>query len=252
MTRSLAIARNDLRILRRDPFPLVLIVAMPLVLMPLLVPALRLTLLSEGVRDPSGAQQAVPAMDVLFGFFLASQVTFGIYNEHTWLTWDRLRASPASTREILAGKLVVPFLAAATQFVVLFGVGSIVLHLDVRGPLLQLIAVAAAFSVCLVTLGLAMTALCRSVVQVNVVVNILAMLLAGLGGALVPESLLPRWAAVLAPAVPSYWAMLGYRHAILGLHGGVLTPVVALLAFAALFALVAHRRLRFDEAKAGI
>jgi ABC-2 type transport system permease protein len=88
--------------------------------------------------------------------------------------------------------------------------------------------------------------------QVNVVQNIGAMVFAGLGGALAPVSVLPTWMATLAPALPSYWAMRGYRAVIL--QGGglseVLLPTTVLLGFAAGFVAVALFRFRFEESKA--
>jgi ABC-2 type transport system permease protein len=190
-------------------------------------------------------------MQVFFGFYLASQVSFGFYREHAWATWDRLRASPASAGAILLGKIVVPLFEAGIQFLVLFGLGGILLGLHVRGPWVQLPMVAFAFSLCLVALGLAVTAVCRSVMQVNAIINISALLFACLGGALVPESLLPHWAKVLSPAVPSYWAMKGFRRTILDESGGELMPIAVLLGFAAAFALIAVWRLRFDQQKTG-
>ncbi|HTA14218.1 MAG TPA: ABC transporter permease [Solirubrobacteraceae bacterium] len=224
---------------------------MPIVLIPFVKPALRLTLLAEGVTAPSGAEQAVPGMAVLFGFFLASQVPFGIYNEHVWSTWARLRASPASTAEILVGKTILPLFEAAVQAAVLLGLGAVLFRMHIQESWLMLAAVAAAFSLYLVTFGLAITAICHSLMQVNVITNVSAVILAGLGGALVPESFLPHWATILSPIVPSYWAMEGYRRTIIGGHGGVLGPVCALLAYAALFALVAGRWLRLDDTKTG-
>jgi len=59
------------------------------------------------------------------------------------------------------------------------------------------------------------------------------------------------WARAVAPATPSYWAMRGFRSVILDGDGigDVVAPVVALLAFAAVFALIAAVRFRFDEVK---
>jgi ABC-2 type transport system permease protein len=76
-------------------------------------------------------------------------------------------------------------------------------------------------------------------------------LFGAIGGALVPLSVLPGWARAIAPVTPTYWVMRGFRAVILdgrGL-GAVAGPVVVLLSMAALFAVVALRRLRFDETK---
>jgi ABC-2 type transport system permease protein len=247
----LAIVRNDLRILRRDPFPLIVLVLMPLMVIPFVESALRLTLLAEGIADANGAEQAVPGMAVLFGFFLASQVAFGMLTEHAWHTWDRLRASPASTGEILVGKIVVPLLAAAMQFGVLFVLGGLLFALRVRESWAQLAAVGGTFSLCVVALGVVVAAVCRSLIEVNIVINVSAMLIAGLGGALVPEAFLPHWARIIAPAVPSYWAMVGYRHAIIGGHGGIAAPIGVLLGYTVIFAAIACWQLRFGDRKSG-
>ena len=249
-TRILAIAKQDLRVLRTDYVPVVALILMPLVLMPFLQPAFDLALRVEGYREATGAEQAVPGMAVTFAFFLVGNLSFGFLREHAWNTWERLRASPASTTEILLGKLVVPLLEAAAQFVCLFGLGGILLDLHVRGSWLALIAVGGSFSLFLVTTGLAVTALCRSFMQVNVIVYIGTLLLAGLAGALVPFGLLPHWAQDVAPASPSYWAMQGYKHAIFG-HGSVLAPVLVLLGFSALAGLFTSVRFRVDESKIG-
>lgn len=52
---------------------------------------------------------------------------------------------------------------------------------------------------------------------------------------------------------PTYWAMRGMRSVVLDGQGagGIAAPTVVLLAMAVLFAAMAVRRFRFDEAKTG-
>jgi ABC-2 type transport system permease protein len=246
-----AIARQDLRILRTDFVPVTLLIIMPLLLMPFLRPAFKLALNLEGVQGATGAEQVVPGMAVTFGFFLVGNVSLGFYREHGWNTWERLRVSAASTADIVVGKMVVPLLQAIAQFVVLFVFGGAWMGLHVKGSWLALCAVGAAFGVYLVTTGLAVTALCRTSMQASAVANIGALLLAGLAGALVPYKLLPGWTHYISPAVPSYWAMEGYKHAILGESGSVTTPIVILIGFSGVSALMASMRLRLGDTKAG-
>lgn len=248
--RVLAIARQDLRVLRTDVLPVTVLIAMPFLLMPFLLPAFGAALRVEGVAGANGAEQAVPGMAVTFGYFLVANVSFGFFREHGWSTWERLRASPAGTPEILLGKTAVPLLQAAAQFVALFVLGGFLVGLHVRGSWLELAAVGTCFSLYLIATGMVVTALCQTFMQANVIVNVTALVLAGLAGAIVPFGLLPAWAQALAPAIPSYWAMQGYERAILG-RGGVLVPVAVLLAFSLLFALVAAVRFRLDETKVG-
>src|ERR1700712_4287025 len=157
-----AIVRQDLRVLQTDFIPVMVLIIMPLLLMPFLKPAFDVALRLEGLPAASGADQVVPGMAVTFGFFLVGNVSFGFFREHAWHTWDRLRASPASTLEILLGKTIAPLIQASVQFALLFGVGGLLIGLQVHGSWLALMAVGGAFSFYLVATGLAITAICRT------------------------------------------------------------------------------------------
>jgi ABC-2 type transport system permease protein len=248
--RVLAIAKQDLRVLRGDLLPVAALIAAPALLTPFLLPSYSTALQIGGVDGATGADLAVPGMAVTFGFFLVGHICISFFREHSWNTWQRLRASPAGNGEILLGKTLVPLLEAAAQFVVLFGLGGLLMGLRVEGSWLELAAVGAAFGSYLVATGLAVTALCRTFVQANAVVSISGLALAGLAGAVVPYELLPGWVQEIAPAIPGHWAMEGYQNAILG-HGSVLVPVLVLLAFSSALLLLTAVRFRFAEAKIG-
>ncbi|MHB8467506.1 MAG: ABC transporter permease [Acidimicrobiales bacterium] len=249
--RSGAIVRHELRILRNDPAFAIIFTLMPLVVMAFIKPAFRASLVVAGVHGANGAEQAVPGTAVMFSFFMVGNVGFAVFREHGWATWERLRASRARPLEIMAGKVVVPFLTLALQLTVLFGVGGLVFGLHVQGSVAGLVVVAAALALSLVALGLALLAICRTVNQLNAVANLGTMVFAGLGGAVAPISALPGWARAVAPVAPTYWAMRGFRAVILHPRGvgSVVLPAAVLLAFAAGFAMLAAMRFRFEEVK---
>ena len=249
--RSWAIVRQDARILRSDPTFLLVFTVMPLLVMAFIKPAFRGALLIAGVEGATGAEQAVPGQTVLFAGFMVGNVGFGVFREHGWNTWERLRASAARPGEIMVGKVVVPIFTLALQLAVLFGLGGLIFGLRVHGSVLGLVAVAAAFALSLVGLGLVLLSLCRSIMQLNAIANLGAMLFSGLGGALTPISTLPGWARGIAPVTPSYWAMRGFRSVIVerGGLGDVVAPVAVLLAFAAGLSLVAALRFQMEETK---
>ncbi len=251
MRRSGAIVRHDLRILRSDPAFLVIMIGMPLIVMAFTKPAFQGTLVLGGAEGANGAEQVVPGTSVLFALFLVGNLGFAVFREHGWNTWERLRASPAGTGEIMVGKSVTPLLSLAVQQVVLLGLGGWLFDLRIEGSVVAIVLVAAAFAVSLLGLGFILLTLCRTVMQLNAVTNLGTMLLAGLGGALTPITSLPDWARAIAPAFPSYWAMRGYRSVILddGGLGDVVLPVAVLLAFAVGFGLVAAARFRVEETK---
>jgi ABC-2 type transport system permease protein len=240
--RSLAILRHELRILRREPTPLILMSLMPLVLMGLFKPVFE-----------NGAAQSVPGMTVLFAFFIVGQVGYIFFREHAWGTWERLRAADISSGQLMAGKVIVPLGLYAVQFAILFGSGWLLFGLRVGGSVLALATVGAALAVMLTAFGLALVAVCRSLMGLQTLVNIGAMVFAAAGGALVPLALMPGWLRSVAPFTPGYWAMEGFTRAIDGPAGAadMLVPVGVLLAWAALFTAIPAWRLRFAETKTG-
>jgi ABC-2 type transport system permease protein len=239
---SLAVIRHELRILRGEPMPLVLMTVMPLVLMALFQPVFE-----------TGAAQSVPGMTVLFAFFLVGQVGYVFFREHAWGTWERLRAADLGRGQIMLGKTIIPLATFSAQFAILFGAGSALFHLHVRGSVPGLVAVGAALAVTLTGFGLALVAMCRSFMSLQTIVNLGALVFAGTGGALVPTALLPAWIQSVGPYTPGYWAMRGFTRAIQGpaALGDMLVPVGVLLGWAALFAAVTVWRLRFEETKTG-
>ncbi len=247
----LAVVQHELRLVRTDPFPAVVLIAMPLVVTAFITPAYDLVFAHLTMGKVRGATQSVPGMSVTFAFFVVAFVGFSLFREHGWGTWQRLRASPVHPLALLVGKVSLPFALAVTQQVVLLTFGIALFGLRVRGTPIALGAVIAAFSLCLVTLGMALSAFASTIHQVNATANLGAMVCAGLGGGFTPVFTLPAWARLLAPFVPSYWALRGYRAVIL--NSGVVTVVVAsgvLLIFAAVFAGMFAMRFAFDEKKA--
>lgn len=251
--RSWAVARHELTLLRSDPTFAIVLTVMPLLLMSFIKPAFRYALVSAGSPHANGAEQAVPGMTVMFAFFMVGNVGFSVFRDHAWCTWDRLRSTPIRPAEIIAGKLAVPILILAAQLTVLFLAGGVLFGLSIHGSVAGVVLVAAALDLCLVCMGLALLAVCKKVNQLNAAANLGATFFAGLGGALVPLSLLPGWARVVAPAVPSYWAMRGFKAMILG-QGGIGSaafPALVLAGFTAAFAVVAVARFRFEDPKVG-
>jgi ABC-2 type transport system permease protein len=125
--------------------------------------------------------------------------------------------------------------------------------LHIQGDVYALAPLVLTFSLALVMLGVAVTALCRTAQQANSFGYLGLVLFGALGGAMVPFAVLPGWAQAVAPATPTYWAMRGFRSVIVDGEGmsGVLLPSLVLGAMAAGFLVVALRRFRFADTKVG-
>lgn len=250
--RTVAIGRHTTRLLLADPVPIVVTTLMPVLLMAFLQGMGQAVLAGEGFPEANGAEQVVPGMAVLFGLFGVMYVGMAFFAEHGWGTWERLRASHATAPEILFGKLVPPALVMLLQTVVLFGAGWLLFGLRIRGSLVALVAMMLATTVFLVAVSMACVAILRTVNQLSAAVNVGAMVLGGLGGALAPVSVLPAWARAVAPLSPAYWSLEGFRAVTLAPGGldAVLVPVAVLLGSSVVIAAVAARRFRFTDEKA--
>ncbi|MEU6298697.1 ABC transporter permease [Streptomyces erythrochromogenes] len=249
--RIASLVRHDVRLQLLDPAPLIVRTVMPLLLMGFMQPLFRTALQAEQVEGATGAEQAVPGMAVMFTFFLVNLVGFGVFREHGWRTWDRLRAGLARPTEVLAGRIVVPLGFAMLQLAVVFLVGGLLYDLRIRGSWSGLVLIGAALALCVVMFGMALVSICRTVSQMAVFANLAALLFAGLGGALTPLSSLPDWARPLAPGVPSYWAMRGFTTVVIdgGGAGAVMLPLAVLLGFSAVFTAVTLTFFRFEHQK---
>ena len=120
--RMWALDRNDLRILRSDPAFVLIFTIMPLAFMAFTKGAFGASLAVQYPgRGLTGAEQVVPGAAVMFSGFMVGNLGFGIFREHSWATWDRLRASQLGTAEIMIAKGVTPMLVLILQMTVMLG-----------------------------------------------------------------------------------------------------------------------------------
>src|SRR5439155_1362212 len=83
---------HELRLARRDPLPIMVLIVFPIVTMAFLKPAFQPALVQAGHPHANGAEQVVPGQATLSAFFLVSLITFAFFAEFSQATWDRLRA----------------------------------------------------------------------------------------------------------------------------------------------------------------
>jgi ABC-2 type transport system permease protein len=247
--RSVTIAANELRILKRDPAWIVLLFVIPLILVGLMRGGVHFILALTGHPAASGADFSVPAQAVTFVFYLPGLIGISFLREHGWATWGRLRATGTPTAHILIGKVLPIAIMGICQMAIIFGIGESFYGLHIRGSTAGVALVACVLVLTVITMGLAITVLVRTMQQLNAVANITPVALGALGGALMPLVTLPAWVHRVAPATPQYWAMRAFDQLIL--DGGNLwtavLPMAVLLLYAVAFAVVALLGLRATE-----
>jgi ABC-2 type transport system permease protein len=193
----------------------------------------------------------VPGEAVANGFYIVGMTSFAFFSEYAWCTWERLRTSRATSTEIIVGKALPRLGLSCAQFLIIFVISIPLFHLHVRGPLLALVPLVASFALCLVMLGVAVTAVSHTLQQANAAAFGGLVLFGAIGGALVPINVLPGWARKVAPATPTYWAMRGFRSVILTTSGAsaVAFPAAVLLAMSLGFAVISVAKFRLDDTK---
>src|SRR5512143_275858 len=104
--RTATLFRQNLALLARDPAPIVITTAMPLILIAFLKGTGAAVLHQAGISGVNGTEVVVPGQIVMWAFFGVAFLATAFFAEHKWGTWDRLRASAARPVEVMLGKLL--------------------------------------------------------------------------------------------------------------------------------------------------
>jgi ABC-2 type transport system permease protein len=249
--RTATLFRQNVALLLRDPAPIVITTAMPLILIAFLKGTGAAVLEQQGFMGINGAEIVVPGQVVMWAFFGVMFLATAFFTEHRWGTWDRLRASAARPIEVLLGKLLPSTALVLVQMSLLFAIGVLVFGMRVRGSWAGLALLILASTAFMTAMAMLMVATLRTASQVQALTNLGAMVFAGLGGALGPVEVLPGWARAIAPASPGYWMIEGFRGVVLdgASLGATLRPVAVVLAMTLGVALVAVWRFSFTDEK---
>ena len=205
------VAVNELRIFVSDPAGQIVLVVMPPIMMVFLGSGFEALFRNIDQTGFMGSAHVVAGMCSLFSMLFAGNVSVMFFREHGWNTWYRLRISVLADGSIVAGKIVVLVLLCTTQVWMTFCIGSVLLGLSLDGLYLQILAINVVHSVTVVSIGLFLTAICRTVMQATAIAQVSAIMMGGLGGAFSPTNLLPEWVQHIAMLSPSYWMIDAYK-----------------------------------------
>lgn len=204
----------------------------------------------EGVQTQSldsGHQYTVPSYAVMFAFFIVGTIASALLREKEEGTFRRLLASPIRRASIIAGTMLACMLVVGLQVLVVFGVGSGFFGIRLGDSPLGLLLVTIALAWAATGLGMLVAALARTRSQADGVGVVLALVMAAVGGAVVP---IPEegFLYVLSRFTPHAHAIEGYLK--LTTQGAgvvdVLAQVGLLIAVGFLFFAFAVWRFRFE------
>jgi ABC-type Na+ efflux pump permease subunit len=177
-------------------------------------------------RDGSGLlkrgahryQVLVPAYAVMFAFFLVMTVGWVFVAERRQGTLKRLRAAPVSRAQVLVGKLLPCYLVSVAQGAFLLVAGRLLFGMR-WGPedwpigvqAAWLLLVVACTSLAAMGLALLVAALAKTEVQVALFGAVPVLVMALIGGCVLPREMMPEQTQRLSLLTPQGWALDAYR-----------------------------------------
>jgi ABC-2 type transport system permease protein len=202
-------------------------------------------------KMPTSVQQSVPAWLIFSMFFLVIPIANTFIMERQMGTLSRLALFNLSAPMMLLGKAGVFVLINMVQLAVMLLVGFFLIEalggspFEVNGSLWLLALVGLTVSLAAVFYALMIAALARTTEQATTIGGVLNIVLAALGGIMVPVFAMPGWMQTLSALSPMNWALEAFLDVVIRAAGVVelLPKLGVLLLFALTAAWVAYWRL---------
>jgi len=188
-------------------------------------------------------------MGVQFILLMGVDMAIGLLTMRRLGLWKRLRAAPLSRTKLLGSRIASTALIALIVFAVIYAVAVAAFGVRIEGSVIGFVAVLIAFALLTASFGLLVAALGKTSEATRGLAILATLLLVMLGGAWVPSFIFPAWLQTISLFVPTRWAIDGLDAMTwrgLPLDAAVL-PVGVMLAFTAVFALLAVWRFEWEE-----
>lgn len=165
----------------------------------------------ETVVYPTVYQQNVPGYTVMFVFFIVTTMAGAIMRERREGTFRRLISTPLPRWKLLLGKVLPYTLVSFIQVAVLFAFGRFVFGMDLGAHPLALIPLTIALALCATSMGVALASFAKTEAQISGLGLIIILVLAALGGCMVPSVFMPEFMTKVALFTPHGLALTGYQ-----------------------------------------
>ncbi len=196
---------------------------------------------------PDSYQQNVPGYTVMFMFFIVTVIAASVFKERSSGALRRVRATPVSRIAIVIGKTLPFFAINFLQAVIMFTVARLGFSMDlVNIP--ALLVVTAGLSLAATGMGSMITNLVRTEAQAGSIGVLLILILAMLGGSMIPRSIMPEAMQTIGLIAPQSWALTAYQDVLVRGFGiaSILQETLILIAYAAVFLAVSVFRFRYE------
>jgi ABC-2 type transport system permease protein len=208
---------------------------------------------AKGGEMPSAVQQSVPGWLVFGVFFVVVPLSNTFIRERQLGTLRRLRSTNLGWHTVLLGKLIPYFAVNQLQVALMLAAGSWLVPLlggealRLGGSWLALAVISASLSIAALGLALLIAVVSRTTEQATLLGSTGNILLAAIGGIMVPKFVMPETMRQIASFSPMSWGLEGFLDVML--RGGGIKAIApeaagltALGLVAILLAGVLHQR----------
>ena len=151
------------------------------------------------------------AVMILFSLFAAVHGAITLIDERRAGIADRILAGRAGMGPVVTGKFLFLVAQGALQALAIFAVAEIVYGVPVLGHVGLWLATTAAAAIGSAGLALGLVALCRTREQAQMLSTFVILVLAAVGGSMVPRFLMPPWLQAVGWWTPHAWVIDAYQ-----------------------------------------
>ena len=154
------------------------------------------------------------AVTILFSLFTAMHGALSLIEERRSGIADRIMAGRAGMGPVVTGKFIFLLSQSVVQATSIFVTAQAVYGIDVTAHLGLWLVTTAAASICSGGLALGLVSICRTRDQAQMLSTFVILVLAAIGGSMVPRFLMPPWLQTLGWATPHAWVIDAYQGAL--------------------------------------